>query len=110
LYATSCVSACLKTYSTSAGGGEVFPGCFIYRFVCGLRGSGCIERGRFAPAHGALKAGAVLLLLFVFFDQCRAGGEDRRKGQEEAPMSGPQRWAIKPATAVISPPNRNRMA
>ena len=52
------------------------------------RGSGCIERGGFAPAHGALKAGAVLLLLFVFFDQRRAGGEDRRKGQEEAAYAG----------------------
>jgi hypothetical protein len=51
------------------------------------RGSGCFERGSFAPAHGALKAGAVLLL-FVFFDQRRAGGEDRRKSQKGAAYAG----------------------
>jgi hypothetical protein len=28
-------------------GGEIFPGCFIYRFVCGLRGSGCGEERLF---------------------------------------------------------------
>jgi hypothetical protein len=43
---------------------------------------------RIASAHDALKAGAVLLLLFMFFDQRRAGREDRGKGQEEATYAG----------------------
>ena len=43
------------------------------------RGSGCIERGGRASAHGALKAGAVLLLRFVFFDQRRWRGRSPEK-------------------------------
>jgi hypothetical protein len=44
------------------------------------RGSGRIECGGFAATNGAWEAGAFLLLLFEFFDQRRARGEDRRKG------------------------------
>ena len=52
------------------------------------RGTGGIHSGRLSSACESVEAGALFLLHFMLFDQCRARGKDRGKGQEEAANPG----------------------
>ena len=70
-------------------------------------GPGGIQRSRFPAAADPGYACLLFASPDMLLDQRRAGGKNRRKGEKQAPTTGPKRAAISPATTVTAPPRAN---